>query len=123
MGLKVGDSFFNRSGQPGVMIGRDQQTEALQIEREGPRFEKARTYGYINGLNPQERQEFEGIIDAMREKPKAIERVEWLQGQIDTMKIDPRRQVLTRYLEGELAHIMNSEGIYPRTYSVEESKV
>ena len=32
-------------------------------------------------------------------------------------------QVLTRYLEGEMAHIMNSEGISPRIFKIDESKL
>ncbi len=123
MGFKVGDSFFNRDGYPGVILGREQKTEALIVEKEGPNFDKTRKLGYINGLSPQERGEFESIITEMRERQDPRERVSWLHDKIDTMKMDPKQQVLTRYLEGEMAHIMNSEGISPRVYTIDETKV
>lgn len=123
MGFKVGDSYFNRDGRPGVVASRDPETQALEIEREGPTFEKTRAAGYINGLKEDERSDFQSILLAMREKPEVADRVTWLQSQIDVLKQDPRRHVLTRYLESELSHIMNSEGIYPRTYRVAENKV
>ncbi len=123
MGLKVGDSYFNRDGYPGVILGRDPKSQALQVEKEGPNFEKTRRFGYINGLSPQERGEFEGIINEMREQESPAERMSWIHQQLDTMRQDPKKQVLTRYLEGEMAHIMNTEGISPRVYSIDENKV
>ncbi len=122
MGFKVGDTYFNRDGRPGVVVGRDSASQSLNIEREGEGFEKTRAFGYINGLKEDERQTFRSILETMREKPEAAERVTWLQGQIEELKTDPRRHVLTRYLESELAHVMNTEGIYPRTYRIDETK-
>jgi hypothetical protein len=123
MGFKVGDNYFNRDGYPGVIVGRDQKTEALIVEKEGPNFDKARNIGYINGLSHQERGEFETIITEMREKKDPRERVAFMQNLVEEMRSDPRKQVLTRYLEGEMAHIMNSEGISPRIYKVDDSKL
>ncbi len=123
MGLKVGDSYFNRDGHPGVVKGRDPKSAALEIETEGEEFEKTRAIGYINGLKPAERQEFQSIIKTMREKTGAAERVSWLQGQIETLQEDPKRHVLTRYLESEMSHVMNSAGINPRSYRIDETKV
>lgn len=122
MGFKVGDNYFNRDGYPGVIVGRDKQ-EALMVEKQGPRFDKARNIGYINGLSPKERGEFEDIIMSMREKKDPRERVEWLQRMVEHFQTDPKKQVLTRYLEGEMAHIMNSEGIHPRIYTIDETKL
>lgn len=123
MGFKVGDRYFNRDGYPGVILGRDQKTEALIVEKEGPNFDKARNIGYINGLNPQERGEFEKIITEVREKKDPRERVAMLQSAVEQIRDDPRKHVLTRYLEGEMSHIMNTEGINPRIYTVDESKL
>lgn len=123
MGLKVGDSFFNRDGYPGVVLGREPKNEALVIEKEGPNFDKARNIGYINGLSPQERGQFESIITEMRERKDPRERVAWLHEKIDGLRQDPKQQVLTRYLEGEMSHIMNTEGIAPRVYTIDETKV
>lgn len=122
MGFKVGDTYFNRDGRPGVVAARNPQSQSLEIQREGPEFEKTRGFGYINGLKEEERASFQSIIQTMREKPGTADRVLWLQGQIEELKQDPKRHVLTRYLESELAHVMNSEGMYPRTYRIDETK-
>jgi hypothetical protein len=119
---RVGDSLFNRDGKAGFIVARDPKKETLQVATEGPDFEKSRRYGFINGLEPHQRQEFEQIIDTMRDKSEARERVDFLHEQIETLKQDPKRGVLTRYLQGEMAHIMNSEGVNPRIYSIDETK-
>jgi hypothetical protein len=123
MGLKVGDSYFNRDGYPGVILARDQKTDQLIVEKEGANFDKARNIGYINGLSPQERGEFEKIITEVRENKDPKERVSLLHGVVEQLRSDPKKQVLTRYLEGEMAHIMNSEGISPRIFTIDESKL
>ncbi|MCX6131258.1 MAG: hypothetical protein NTX25_19635 [Proteobacteria bacterium] len=123
MGLKVGDSFFNREGYPGFITGRDKASSALIVEKEGENFERSRRLGYVNGLNPQEREKYDSIMSEMRKRPEAVDRVNWLHDKLDTLSQDPKQQVLTRYLEGEMAHIMNSEGISPRSYTLDETKV
>lgn len=119
---RIGDSLFNRDGVAGFVVNRDPKKETLQVATEGPEFEKGRRYGFINGLEPSQRKEFESIIDQMKDRDEARERVDFLHEQIETLKEDPKRGVLTRYLQGEMAHIMNSEGISPRIYSIDETK-
>ncbi len=123
MGFKVGDSYFNRDGYPGVILDRDQKTDQLIVEKDGPNFNKTRNIGYINGLSPQERGEFESIITKVREEKDPRERVAMLQGVVEQLQDDPKKQVLTRYLEGEMSHIMNSEGISPRIFKIDETKL
>ncbi|RYZ79673.1 MAG: hypothetical protein EOP04_27300 [Proteobacteria bacterium] len=94
----------------------------MKIATSGPEYEKGRRYGFINGLEPDQRKEFETIIDSMRDQAGTRERVDFLHQQIETLKEDPKRGVLTRYLQGEMAHIMNSEGLSPRIYTIDETK-
>jgi hypothetical protein len=123
MGLKVGDNYFNRDGYPGVIVARDLKSGHLVVEKEGPNFDRARNIGYINGLSPQERGEFESIIREVREKEDPRERVSLLQGAVEQLRTDPKKQVLSRYLEGEMAHIINSEGLSPRIFTIDETKL
>ncbi len=123
MGFKIGDSYFNRDGYPGVILARDQKTDQLIVEKDGPNFNKTRNIGYINGLSPQERGEFESIITKVREEKDPRERVAMLQGVVEQLQNDPKKQVLSRYLEGEMSHIMNSEGISPRIFKIDETKL
>ncbi len=120
--LRVGDSIFNRDGAPGFVIKRDPEKQTLDVAQRGPEWEKGRRYGFINGLEPQQRQEFEQVIDEVRQLKDSRERVDLLHQKIEVLKDDPRRNILTRYLQGEMAHIMNSEGISPRIYTIDENK-
>lgn len=122
MVLRVGDALFTRDGTAGFVAKRDPEKQTLDIARSGPEYEKGRRYGFINGLEPSVRKEFEEVIDKARELDEPKERVDFLHKQIEVLKEDPRRGVLTRYLQGEMAHIMNSEGITPRIYTVDENK-
>lgn len=122
MVLRVGDSLFTRDGTAGFVVNRDPKKETLDVAQSGPEYEKGRRYGFINGLEPYQRKEFEEVIDQVRELEDSKDRVDFLHKQIETLKEDPKRSVLTRYLQGEMAHIMNSEGISPRIYSIDENK-
>ena len=118
--LKVGDNYFARDGRPGVVVDRDPKSGKLVVENQGEQFDKSRSYGYINGLSQTERQEFRKIIDQAREKEDPEERISTLQRQIEELQVDPKKQALTRYLEGELSHLMYTEAVFPRTYKVDE---
>ncbi len=122
MGFKVGDSYFNRDGYPGVVLGRDPRSQALIVEKQGPEYEKTRKVGYINGLEPEQRAEFEAIINEMRTQPGTRERLGFIHQKIEGLKYDPTKQVLVRYLEGEMSHLMYSAGISPRVYTIDETK-
>ncbi len=119
---RVGDSLFNRAGNSGFVVSRDAKKETLDVAQSGPEWEKGRRYGFINGMELEQRKEFESVIDEVRKLDDSKERVDYLHKQIETLKEDPRRNVLTRYLQGEMAHIMNSEGISPRIYTIDEEK-
>lgn len=122
MVLRVGDALFNRNGNAGFVVKRDAEKQTLDVAQSGPEYEKGRRYGFINGLEPNVRKEFEEVIDKARELEEPRERVDFLHKQIEVLKEDPRRGSLTRYLQGEMSHIMNSEGISPRIYTVDENK-
>ena len=119
---RIGDSLFNRNGNSGFVVARDPNKQTLDVAQSGPEWEKGRRYGFINGMEHEQRKEFEAVIDEVRKFDDSKERVDFLHKQIETLKEDPKRGVLTRYLQGEMAHIMNSEGISPRIYTIDEEK-
>ncbi len=123
MAFQVGDLIFNRSGEPGLIKARDPRTEELTVARRGEELDKAKKYGYINGLGPNERKDYQVIIDEVRQEDKPMERILKLQERIQEIQGDPRKQVLKRYLESEMAHIMNSNGIRLDTYNIDERKL
>ena len=123
MTYRIGDTLFNAVGKPGVMVGRSEDGESLRIETEGENLESARHRGYINGLSPEERELYNAIVDEARAQPEVKARVEHLQEQVEAFRHDPRQQNLTRYLEAELAHTMNSTGFQSKEYVIPEIQV
>ena len=119
--FNVGDTVFLQTGQPGVVVGRKEGTNELIVQKEGERFEKTRSRGFINGLSPEQRDNFNHIMDDIRKLENPRDRVSKLHSQIEKMSLDPRLHMITRYLEGELAHIMNTHAIQPKEYYVDET--
>ena len=119
--FRVGDTVFDRKGVPGVIVRRDPKTAELEVQVQGDKFEKARRVGYINGLTPDQRTEYNKVIEEVREgNPEPTKRVDALQSKISELKKDPKNFVLTKYLSAEQAHIMNSEHIQSKSYKIEE---
>ena len=123
MKVLPGDIVYGPGGKPGIVQKRDSLTGKLTVENQGPEYQKARKYGFINGLPGPERAQYQAIIDKVREHEDPKMRISALSTQIDELKDDPRNHRLVRYLESEMAHIMFSEEISPRTYKLDEEKI
>jgi hypothetical protein len=119
----VGDTLFNADGRPGVVVGKNRQEGDLLIQRQGEQFDAARRRGYINGLPPEGRKQFNEIIDKLLNIEDSKEKVSVLSAKIQELKEDPRNHLLTKYLEGELAYLMNSSGIFPKEYKISETDI
>lgn len=123
MKIQNGDIVYSSKGKPGLAIGREELSNKLIVENQGEGYEKARKYGFINGMKPSERADFVKIIDKVKAMEDPKDRVSEIVSQIKELSADPKNMQLVRYLEAEQAHIMFNEGISPRTYSIDEMKV
>ncbi|MFW7377614.1 MAG: hypothetical protein ACOH5I_02245 [Oligoflexus sp.] len=123
MTYQRGDLIFSRNGQPGMVMDRKPVDQSLIVQQHGEDYEKSRKYGYVNGLSPAERQDYQVAIDEARKESSPNLRVESLRKKITDLQFDPSRQVLKRYLEAEMAHIINSENIRVDQYEVDEGKI
>ncbi len=123
MGLQVGDVVFDTKGRPAVIVDRNAQNESVQAERQGENFEAGRRRNFINGLNPKERETYNAVIDEITEKTDPQDKLRTIMDRIAELKPDPRNHIVTRYLEAQAAHVMNSEKINPRVYSIDEDSV
>jgi phosphoenolpyruvate synthase/pyruvate phosphate dikinase len=123
MTRQVGDAVFSRSGKPGVVLDRDAATGRLKVERAGEGLDKVKKRGYINGLNTEERAQYNEIRDKVLEKEKPKEKVETLVAHLDELKANPKNHNLSKYVEADLAHTMITFGINPKTYEADEHHV
>ena len=123
MGLTIGDTIFAANGKPGVVTEKDPKSGRLTVEKEGDTFEKQRRLGYVNGLPAERRGEFNQILSEVRDESDPRKQIALLTQKIEELRVDPRNHILAKYLESEMAHIMNTEGIQPRTYTVPADSV
>jgi len=122
MKIYRGDVVFNNEGRPGLVTGRDTLSGKLQVETDGPNYERTRAFGFVNGLSPEDRSVFSQIVDRLRAVESPQQRVVEYGKQIDILREDPRNRHLVRYLTAEMAHLMFTEGIRPREYLADETK-
>ena len=123
MTYRIGDASFTRDGRPSVVTNRNRDTGIVTVEKRGENFEKTRRVGYINGLNKDQRENFNEVVKEVREKDTPRERLNLLQEKINEVKDDPKKVTLKRYLESELTYLMNSTGVKPKDYKIDADQL
>ena len=122
--IRVGDTVFVRGGIPATVKGRDDKRATLTLEGDLPSVQQNSRNGYINGLTPETRTQVNEILDAVKaETDDPTERTEVLRSKVAELETDPRQQSLAKYLRAEMLHIMNTYGIRPKEYVVNEGKI
>lgn len=123
MTVRVGDAVFIRSGIPAVVKDRNEGTGQLRLETDLPAVQKEMRHGYLNGLTPETRQQLYAILDEVKSKSEAPEaRIDELRSKLTELELDPKQQMLARYVRAEMVHLMNTYEIRPKEYSYNESK-
>ena len=124
MDIRNGDAVFLRSGEPGIVKDRSQATGKLTVDTDNQNVKREMRHGYLNGLSDTQRVELNEILDNVKsttEDPN--ERIIVLESKVRELEGDPKQIGLTKYVRAEMTHIMNSHGIKPKEYSVQESKI
>ena len=119
MSLRVGDTVFLPRGDTAVVTEHDPSTSAFKISSDPALSKEVHRYGYINGMNPEQRLNLTTLMDRVREIDDPKERVGELKQKLDELRNDPRQWQMARYVESEMAHMMNIFNIKPTTYSSE----
>ncbi len=123
MTIRIGDTAFIRNGTPAVVKNRDEFSGLLTLDAELGEVQAATRHGFVNGLSPEDREAFDSLLDVVKsDTMDANDRVETLKLRLAEIESDPTRHLLAKYVRAEMMHIMNSNGIKPREYSIHESK-
>ena len=123
MTIRVGDSVFIRNGTPAVVKNRDEISGLLSLDTKLGEVQDGTRHGFVNGLSIEDREAFNSLLDDVKsDSMDASQRVETLKGRLAEIESDPTRHMLAKYVRAEMMHIMNSNGIRPREYSIHESK-
>ena len=123
MAYRVGDIVFRSHGQPSLVVDRDKKNATAVLDSDPAELKKATRHGYINGIDPARRAEFNSVMDEVTALGDPEQRVDHLRTKISELQVDPKNQQMVHYLEGEMNHIMNTFNIRPRFYNIEEFKI
>jgi len=124
MDIRNGDAVFLRHGEPGIVKDRNPATGKLTVDTDKQTVKQEMRHGYLNGLSDTQRIELNQILDSVKttsENP--TDRISALETKVRELETDPRQNGLSKYVKAEMVHIMNSHGIKPREYSVQETKI
>ena len=123
MGFRVGDTVFTSSASPATVIGKEEGSSSVRLDRNFAAFQSNTRNGLHNDMAPEHREQFNQIMDEIRATPDDKERVETLFALIEDLKSDPQNGRLVSYLDGELSHLMHTKGVKPRFFTTDELKV
>lgn len=123
MTIQIGDVVFTVQGRPGIVVDKDPKTEELKVETKGEAFENARKRNFMNGLTPQMRDQYNEILDEIRDEKEPQEKLKLLAERIEEVGADPKNHIVTKYLTAQKAHIMNSNRINPRVYKIDQDSL
>jgi hypothetical protein len=124
MDIRNGDAVFLRNGEPGIVKDRSQATGKLTVDTDNETVKRDMRHGYLNGLTDTQRAELNTILDSVKTNTEdPTERISALETKVRELESDPRQIGLSKYVKAEMVHMMNSHGIKPREYTVQEIKV
>lgn len=123
MSYRIGDTLFSSSAAPVTVAAVDETGSRVKIDRDFNAFQVNTRHGLQNDMAPDQREQFNQIMDEVVANKDSQQRVNLLMQRIDELKPDPKNHRLVTYLDGEAKHIMNTKGIKPRYYTTEGFKV
>lgn len=123
MSYRVGDAVFLSQGMPAVTVGRDTNKGTVVLDRDQNAVRQSTRHGYINGIAPERREEFLGILDEVKKHEDPATRIDELQKRIEMLQEDPKNMQFVKYLESERNHMINVSGHTPRLYTTQEHKL
>ncbi len=119
MSMRVGDTVFLPRGQTAVITEQDKNLDSFKLSAD-PAVSKANSrHGYINGMSPEQRQDLMALMDRVKDIEDPKERVGEMRKKLEELRADPRQWQMARYVESEMAHMMNMFNIKPTTYTTE----
>lgn len=125
MGFTVRDPIFSQIGEPGVVKGVNPINSRIDVDRNHETVAKEFRHGYIKGLSPEQRTEFNKFMDDVRARDDVDEKVKMLQEKIHALSNDTNigSKIILGYYKSELAHVMHNNNYTPRYYGVPATKV
>ncbi len=124
MAIQIGD-LVPKSGvytEPGVIVEKKDDGNVV-IDTEPMQVNKFHRYSNTTGLNEEEKNEFNRILDEIYAKESETERINDIQTEIDRMKMDPQKRNIVQYLRNQQSHLIRNARKLPGIYQWDESQI
>lgn len=125
MSFKVQDPVFNSQGEPGIVKQINRESQKIKVDKDQKTVAQEFRHGYLKGMSEGVRSEFNQFMDDVKNEQIPKEKVTMLQGKISELEADfsPKNYILLNYLKSELAHVMNTYHVQPRTFEAKEENL
>lgn len=121
---KIGD-LIPKSGMytnPGVVVEK-KGDGTVKIDTEPLTIHKYHRYSNTSGLDVDEKNKYNEILDKIYMKTDGLERLNDIQQAIDELKIDPRNRDVVQYLRNQQAILIRQNRKLPKEYVWDESQL
>lgn len=121
---QIGD-LVSKAGiytNPGV-ITEKKEDGTVVIDTEPMAVNKFHRYANTTGLTEDEKNKFNGILDAIYTKEDDVEKINDIQQNIDKLKVDPQNQKIVQYLRNQQAFLIRQAKKLPRTYNYDAANL
>ena len=119
----IGD-IVSKSGiftDPGVIVEKKPDGNVV-VNTDPMEINKFHRYANTSGLTEGEKIRFNSILDEIYQSENSVERINGIQQQIDTLKMDPINKNIIRYLRNQQAYLVRQSKQLPTSYQTDESK-
>jgi hypothetical protein len=124
MMAKIGD-LIPKSGMytnPGVVVEK-KEDGSVRIDTEPMTLHKYHRYSNTSGLNVEEKNTFNEILDQIYAKTDGMERLNDIQTAIDDLKKEPKNRNIVQYLRNQQAILIRQYRKLPREYVWDEGQL
>ena len=101
---------------PGV-ITEKKDDGTVVVDTEPMTIHKYHRYANTTGLNEQEKNTFNEILDNIYQAQDDVEKINGIQQNIDRLKVDPKNSKVVQYLRNQQSHLIRQARDVPREYN------
>ena len=121
---KIGD-LVPKSGMytnPGVIVEKNNDG-SVKVDTDPMSIHRYHRYTNTSGLSEQEKDKFNTILDEIYANDDDVEKINEIQQNIDSLKVDPSNGKIVQYLRNQQAHLIRQAKNLPRSYNLDPTTI
>lgn len=121
---KIGD-LVPKSGMytnPGVIVEKNNDG-SVKVDTDPMSINRYHRYTNTSGLSEQEKDKFNTILDEIYANDDDVEKINEIQQNIDSLKVDPSNGKIVQYLRNQQAHLIRQAKNLPRSYNLDPTTI